>query len=171
MQPKWSGLQDLQTWRGRKTIQGKNLIQCTGRDNITIAPSTEVVIGRSTNIVLQILFVVHFFYFPKNFPSHWSQPKKGNCMVSWLNTASPSWCHRGIPWNLKQMSPMYHSFVEGGTGYFKGGLHLFCPFWILFMNDYTGLGRRGGGAALKFSCATLLLAENCMVNNSTLVGC
>ena len=26
------------------------------------------------------------------------------------------------------------------------GLHLFCPVWILFMNNYTGLGRRGGGS-------------------------
>ena len=38
--PKISVLQDLQTWKGRKIIQGKNFIQCTGGGTIKIAPST-----------------------------------------------------------------------------------------------------------------------------------
>ena len=145
-QPKWAGLQDLQTWKGQRIIQGKNFIQCMGVVTIKIYTSIKVAIGRSTSIVLRFLFVLNLCYFPKKIPVHCAHPNKGHCMVSWLNKALPSQFHLGIPWRLKRVSSMYHIEWGGGTTYVAGGLHLFCPAWILLRNDYTRLVRRGGGS-------------------------
>ena len=79
---------------------------------IIITPSIYVTIGRSTKIVLRFLFVLNFCYWPKNFPVHCTNPNKGHCMVSWLNTASPSQCHLSIHRRLEQVSPMYR--IEWG---------------------------------------------------------
>ena len=142
-QPKWAGLQDLQTRKGQKTIQGKNSIQCTGGGTIKIAPSIYVEIGHSTKIVLRFLFVLNSCYFPPKKPVHCSHPNKGNCMVSWLNTASLSQCHLGRPWRLERVYPMYH--IEwGSVRHMSQAGWIFCPVWIPLRNDYTGLGIRGG---------------------------
>ena len=101
-------MQDLQTWKVRKMIQGKNFIQCAGGGTITISPFSQVAIGRSTKIVLRFLFVLNFCYYPKNFPAYCAQLNKGHCMVYWINTASPSQCRLGIPWRLEWLYPMYH---------------------------------------------------------------
>ena len=55
-------LKYLQTWKGRKIIQGRNFIQFMGVGDFTIALSTYVAIGRSTKIVLRFLFVLNFCY-------------------------------------------------------------------------------------------------------------
>ena len=142
-QPKWAGLQYLQTWEVQKIIQGKSFIQCTVGVTITIASSIQVEIRRSTKIVLRFLFVFHFCYFPKHFPVHCAHPNKVHCMVSWLNIASPSQYHLGIPRRLKRVSPMYH--IEwGGHNIRRRWVAFFLPSLTVLKDYYMVLVRRGG---------------------------
>ena len=71
-------------------------------------------------------------------------------MVSWINTASPSQFHLGIPQRLEQVSPMYHILWGGG--------HDIRRSWVAFVLTSSnriqeilhGTGQKGG-AELKSS--------------------
>ena len=131
--------------RVRKSFRVRISYSVHGEGTITITTSKYVSIGRSTKIVLRFLFVFHLCYCPKQFPVHCDHPKKGDCILSWLNIALPSQFHLGIPQRLEWVSTMYH-IVCGAPGHTSQVGCIFLPSLKPFKEWLHATGKKGGPA-------------------------